>query len=376
MKRIEWIDLTRGIAMIMIIIGHSMYVYSASGLVRLFFAVHVPIFFVLSGYLFKRRSWSRLLKGLMGNILLPYFGTVLIIMFLSWLAPGLPGWVGIKGLGSLSKAALAGIAGVGTSLPVSKAALVGISGVATPVPFIFNHNLSVPAIGVIWFLLAMFLGNLIFNGLLNIRRYFKCSDMVLFLLSIVLTGMGFGLTKFGVLPWSLNAALVSQSFYWFGFWLRQTNLMDTWCKHSWILVVAVILWGLSAWIGPFYLNIGFAANPFFAVIGAMGGSFTIIIFAKWLSNFDRKRLSWLTLFGKESLIVMCIHMIDLDNLKLGDFIFAHSNALFGPLLAVILVILYRILLTTVAVYLIPHLPWIRSVYMHRQFPFKRKKVFS
>lgn len=362
--------------MVMIIIGHSMYVYSASGLVRLFFAVHVPIFFVLSGYLFKRRSWGRVLKGLIGNILLPYFGTVLIIMFLSWLATGLPSWLGIKGLGSLSKAAFAGIAGVGTSLPLSKAALVGISGVDTPVPFIFNHSVNVPAIGAIWFLLAMFLGNLIFNGLLNVRRHFKCPDMVLFLLSVMLTAIGFGLTKFGILPWSLNAALVSQTFYWFGFWLRKTDLIDTWRKHTWILVGAIILWGLSAWSGPFYLNVGFAANPFLAVIGAMGGSFAIIIFAKWLSNFDHKRLAWLTLFGKESLIVMCIHVIDLDNLKLGDFIFAHTNVLSGPLLAVILVILYRILLTSVAVYLIPYLPWIRSIYMHRQFPFKRKKVLS
>nr|WP_235725545.1 acyltransferase family protein [Liquorilactobacillus sucicola] len=55
MKRIEWIDLTRGLAMLMIVVGHSLYGYTFSFFARVLFAVHVPFFlFFLDIYLNKK----------------------------------------------------------------------------------------------------------------------------------------------------------------------------------------------------------------------------------------------------------------------------------------------------------------------------------
>lgn len=56
-KRIGWIDFARAVGMLMIITTHSLVGVYASGIVgKLLFAVNVPIFFVLSGYLFKEKG--------------------------------------------------------------------------------------------------------------------------------------------------------------------------------------------------------------------------------------------------------------------------------------------------------------------------------
>ena len=50
-KRIDWIDIVRAMGMFLIIMGHTLEGYTYSIVGKLIFAVHVPVFFVLSGYL-------------------------------------------------------------------------------------------------------------------------------------------------------------------------------------------------------------------------------------------------------------------------------------------------------------------------------------
>ncbi|WP_057743683.1 acyltransferase family protein [Liquorilactobacillus capillatus] len=83
MKRVEWIDVVRGLAMVMIVVGHSLYGYTFSAFARTLFAVHVPVFFVLSGYLFTQKKWKVLFHKGKLNLLLPYMATCLLIIILS-----------------------------------------------------------------------------------------------------------------------------------------------------------------------------------------------------------------------------------------------------------------------------------------------------
>ena len=54
-KRIDWIDIVRAMGMFLIIMGHTLEGYTYSIVGKLIFAVHVPVFFVLSGYLYKEK---------------------------------------------------------------------------------------------------------------------------------------------------------------------------------------------------------------------------------------------------------------------------------------------------------------------------------
>ena len=57
MKRITWIDISRAIGMLTIIIAHSLNSYTGNYFSNILFAVNVPIFFVLSGYLHKDKYY-------------------------------------------------------------------------------------------------------------------------------------------------------------------------------------------------------------------------------------------------------------------------------------------------------------------------------
>lgn len=351
MKRIEWIDIARGIGMILIIVGHSLYIYTSSDVARVIFAVHVPIFFILSGFLFSQHSWKRTMSGLNKNILLPYVATATVVIALSTLSNHLPNIHGLRGIGGGRESLIASIYGIGT--PTN---LFGI---------------NVPAIGAIWFLLAMYVGDLIFKIIVDLTNRERHQLLIIFSISAVLAIIGFATAKAILLPWSINAALISQLFYWFGFALRKTNIVDRW--NFWELLCGLALWGISAVSGFFYLNVGFASQPILSVFGAMGGGFVLIVFSKWLATKVGK-LKWLNSFGRNSLIVMCIHVIDLDNIKLGDalynFAFTHYTAWIG----VAIVVIYRIAITSGMVYVMPKIPFIRSLYMNRKFPFQRQKA--
>ena len=94
MKRIAWIDFVRASGMVMIIMVHSLAgVYGPSFLGKLLFAVNVPVFFVLSGYLFKEKKLSQVIKGGFFNLILPYVFSVILIALIDQAYSIFPSWV-------------------------------------------------------------------------------------------------------------------------------------------------------------------------------------------------------------------------------------------------------------------------------------------
>ncbi|WP_270224197.1 acyltransferase family protein [Lactiplantibacillus pentosus] len=58
-KRIEWIDIAKGIAILAVVVGHTLGPYNGQLFGSLIFAFHMPIFFMLSGYLSSTPAHSR-----------------------------------------------------------------------------------------------------------------------------------------------------------------------------------------------------------------------------------------------------------------------------------------------------------------------------
>lgn len=54
LKRLRYIDVGRGIGMMLVVLGHT--VNPGSLLWKAIFAFHMPLFFMLSGYLYKQRD--------------------------------------------------------------------------------------------------------------------------------------------------------------------------------------------------------------------------------------------------------------------------------------------------------------------------------
>ena len=87
--RISWIDVCRGIGIILVIYGHGL---SAHAFRYVMYAFHMPLFFFLSGIVFHHRQhqafWPYVKKSFRG-ILIPYLGFA-ILSFLLWLPDALP----------------------------------------------------------------------------------------------------------------------------------------------------------------------------------------------------------------------------------------------------------------------------------------------
>ncbi len=82
-KRIEWIDIAKGLGIILVVLGHS---GIGGGVYRWLFSFHMPFFFLVSGLLFSHSKYPTLLlfikrRGV--NLLLPYF--IFTIIVLLWI---------------------------------------------------------------------------------------------------------------------------------------------------------------------------------------------------------------------------------------------------------------------------------------------------
>lgn len=345
MKRVGWIDIARAIGMLMIIMGHSLYVYTYSPVAKIIFAVHVPIFFVLSGYLFREKNFKDQFRNLAKNLLLPYLFTAFLIVGISGFSKKISTFFILKSITSVKQTMIAAMYGIGSPGQWGE----------TPIP----------AIGVIWFLLALFVAEIIFNISVKVsKKFVRFKFSFLILISFILCTMGFEVAKYVTLPWSISAALVAQLFLCFGYILKEKNMLDR--RTSVVFLFSLLFWGLSAKSGFFYLNVPIAANPVLAILGGMGGSIVIIDISKLIDKIFKK-INLIKKFGKYSLIVMCVHVVDLSVLNLGNRIFEISQSN-GAVIAIVFVVIYRVLITYLSIIFIPYIPLVRSVYMNRKYP--------
>ena len=79
-KRLDWIDIAKGIAIILVIVGHT--VPNPSPLRHAIFSFHMPLFFILAGYTFRPKPWRELLSGSVSRLLVPY-----VVLALAWQVP-------------------------------------------------------------------------------------------------------------------------------------------------------------------------------------------------------------------------------------------------------------------------------------------------
>lgn len=347
-KRIDWIDIVRAVGMFLIIMGHTLEVYTYSIVGKLIFAVHVPVFFVLSGYLYKEKTFKKIFKGGNVNLLLPYLATLIIIVIITRFNFIFPNWIYNLDMRNFWVSALYGS---GTTLN----------------PF-WDKSLTINAIGAIWFLMAMYFGNIIFNFIIKSGRG---NLYVSGIVATIVTFGGFYLSDIDIwLPWSFNAAMASQLFYYSGYLIKNFDLIEKYGRFG--CFAGIVLWMVSAQSGFLYLNIAHADSPILAILGGIGGSFTLMYLSKILceTKVDLKVVKY---YGQMSLIVLCVHLIDLNSLAISRKIYGTLAQTTGnQILAVNLEILYRFLLTVVGIIIIPKLPVVRSFYLNRTYPFRAK----
>jgi len=82
-KRIEYIDIARGIGILLVVLGHNDFGYISLFGYKLIYSFHMPLFFFLSGFFFNPNlTFIPFLKKRFHGLLKPYLVTIFLIYFM------------------------------------------------------------------------------------------------------------------------------------------------------------------------------------------------------------------------------------------------------------------------------------------------------
>ncbi|MYV17569.1 acyltransferase family protein [Furfurilactobacillus milii] len=360
-KRIEWLDVARGIAILAVIIGHtfepqtySMQTFPA----KLIFAFHMPLFFIVAGYFFHEQRLNEVVIKGIKNLLVPYFGTaaILVLAFFVSKVKVLP-MIFFSPFHSFSQLLISILYGFGG----------GPFGTVNP----FGWNIAL--IGIIWFLMAMFWANIIFQGIYQISKRFVYSEVVLAIFVVIIVVFGINLSRVWILPMALDSAFLAIAFIYTGYLMQKIDLEQL-VSEPIVVIFSAILWLFSAKNGLFQMSsVSFVPTGDFltAVVGGIAS--TVVIFSLSVRlkkiNLVEKTLS---VFGRRSLVMMCFHAIDVGVLVFSANVINFTQVYSRPVVFVSLMF-YRLLIPIVFTLLMPRIPILRGIYLPR-FVSKKQKA--
>lgn len=272
--RIPTIDIMKGIAIIAVIVGHIVPGESLGK--ELIFSFHMPLFFIVAGYLYKpSTSYRKKSIADFRRLIVPYL--VVAFIFTIYI---LVGNTLLSGLKYSLTATLWGAAKHHHSLIWSTA----------------------PRIGAAWFLPALFWCRQIFNFCFTQVKY---PYLTIVLVSLIGTVTDYYLIN---LPFALLPGMSAMIFYLIGYWVRIITIE----KKLYILLFAI---GLICWILHMRfstLDMAICSYSFYPmdVIGALFATAGIYYISRWLSKISLGKI--LGSIGQITLYIFCIHAVEME----------------------------------------------------------------
>ena len=273
-KRIDWLDIAKGIAIICTIIGH---IAPFGGNVRnLIFSFHMPLFFILAGYTIKQIPFEKFCSAILKD-----FKRLVIPVFI------------IKGVQFVLEILFchAEIKNCGKTILLS---------------ILWGNGCGYwkfPGIGVVWFLLALFFAKFLFRLCLNLIDKYR----FIFFLSLAFIFSVFG--KILWLPQNFDLLFPAMLFMYSGYIFK--NEINEESKVIKVMgIVSFIFWTYMAWNKGIYIELATRSYPLsmVSILIALCGSLCIIQFSKSIESLKISKS--LVFVGKYSLDLLCIHQID------------------------------------------------------------------
>lgn len=281
-RRLDYIDISKGIGILLVIIGHIS--YTPESIDIYLSAFHMPLFFFLAGVTYnnqKYQSFTYLFGQKIKAILIPYFIFSMIMVF----------WLTTRDFASAIYYNTLQMTGGGGGIILR-----------------FFRNLLAVVIQIrrtqlgigVWFLPCIFLNFLMLNLILKVSN----KKIITLIISIMCFTVGYFYSKFlhdYPLPWGLDAAFCSILFMTLGT-LIENNLEKILRDFSkFILPISFMLLTLFAWLNYKYTGSGCGmwssiyGNYLFYLIGALSGiaftlSFSFMLKHGLLSEIGRRSI--------------------------------------------------------------------------------------
>lgn len=280
-NRLLHIDRAKGCGILLVVLGHAIhFTFGATTLFNVIFSFHIPLFFLISGALYSKKTISELFKKQGKALLVPYLSIAFLV----------GGIDVVQGDSSV------------------QSALVGIfyaSGASIP-------STALPA----WFLVNLFFVQLVYRMISVFGNTMRLVIvLLLFLVSYYLLGvvpvqpypLWGGVTIEG-LPFSLDIVGLSLFFFYIGQRFRlYVQREERRVSH---ITVLFFLFGALSLAGPFSMDLCGRSYDHLVLttFTAVSGVFLMLECMRWIPEgtfFDRFFRFW----GERSLMILLFHMI-------------------------------------------------------------------
>ena len=275
MKREKYFDVAKGIGMLCIIAGHL----DIHQIVKLVYPFHVPLFFIISGYfLNENKDVKKVLWKKCKNLFIPYILTIFMEIILSSIYILLRTQDGTTGIQNMARnKIISGIYASGMKNPLLK---------------------GVESVGAIWFLPTLFVSVMIVLLLIHFKYSF------VYIITLFFTGIL--ISKIVWLPFGIAVGMCGSLFVFAGWYLKKTSILQN--PYLWILSLIVYLIEIS--LNLFVIVASNHYPHYITSFNAILISLGVIILAKYI-EYIRYISDFLSFFGRNSLIVLCVHTIEL-----------------------------------------------------------------
>lgn len=290
-QRIQYWDIAKGIAIMLMILGHTEMpsIFRAA-----IFSFHMPFFVIANGFFIKSYDRKRTFFRSVRTLLLPYVITCLASAVLYTLLSG------------------------GKAQPASlfifkiKAMIGGMSKISTR----FH---SFDSVWVVWFVCTLFITR---NLYVWIMGYFQKRKWLAYGIICILAYVGYWIGKYyAFLPWSLDVALVSLIFIATGDWMHRNHYFDR--NVVCTFVIPLVVWVGIMLIFRCYIELAVRSYPggILSIIEAIAGSIVLISFSRYAEAIPwfAKFFAWA---GERSMIILGLHCLEMMYFNWGTWLFA------------------------------------------------------
>ena len=258
-NRKYWLDIAKGIAIFLMVIGHTSIPNAVSNFI---YAFHMPLFFIASGLAsnYDRHTWDEYVKHKSYTIMLPFLSYSVIVILLQYSIGALDATNFLK---------------------------TGWGGYA------------------LWFAPILYFASILTMLICRIRNnYIRLAMMLSMLL------MGYGLCHYKiVLPWSLSTVPYATFLILVGNELKYYSRMIETENHNWVIAAAFIV---TVVISHFY-RLELAWNNIIPIIpltvGAIVGTLMIFRLSVWIEQHMKRCSSILQAIGKETYILVAFSQV-------------------------------------------------------------------
>lgn len=285
-SRLAHIDVLKAVGIVCVLIGHLF----APLPIRVFiYSFHMPLFFLISGFLLKfNDSIGFSLFKAFKHLIVPYILTCVVM--------------------ALSDMVYNGIA----SDRLLNRLLMSLYSI--PSNIVPGQHYGITQIGPIWFLCALFWGQIVVR-IFNCIQSIVARAFIILSLAIIAIVIGYHIW----LPFALLNGMVAAIFVWIGSEIKAMKMQDVLYSRM-ALIVSLVIW-LVCIVGDYLRGLHFSISIFqfplygFGFAGAISATIVLLNLSKAFVNISAKPVTAiLSKIGRSTLEIMCVHAVDIETI--------------------------------------------------------------